>query len=111
MLCSAGNLFKDTVKSLFLKVYYKGRPEGVCHNEVAFKAFTKYRGDRRKKCPSEACAQSNREWIRSSDGKFHIQFESPSYLDINPVIIVLIRRIFHKDVLKFQVPVHDVCEM
>lgn len=33
-LCSAGYLFKDTVESLFVKVYYKGRPEGVCHNEV-----------------------------------------------------------------------------
>lgn len=37
MLCSAGHLFKDTVESLF--VYYKGRPVGVCHNEVVFKAL------------------------------------------------------------------------
>ncbi len=45
MLCSAGNLFKDTVESFFVKVYNKGRPKGVCHNEVVFKTFTKYRGD------------------------------------------------------------------
>ena len=44
MLCSAGNLFKDTVESLLVKVY-KGIPEGACYNEVVFKAFTKYRGD------------------------------------------------------------------
>lgn len=48
MLCSAGNLSKDTVESLFVKVYFKGRPGGVCCNEVAFKAFTKYRGDGRQ---------------------------------------------------------------
>lgn len=73
MLCSAGNLSKDTVESLFVKVYFKGRPGGVCCNEVAFKAFTKYRGDSRrgKKCPSEACSQSGREWVRSCDGTFH----------------------------------------
>lgn len=61
MLCSAGNLYKDTVESLFVKVYYKGRLEGVCHNEVVFKPFTKYRGDTSKKCPLEACTQSKRE--------------------------------------------------
>lgn len=43
MLCSAGNLFKDTVESLFVKMYYKGRIEGACHNEVVFKTFTKQR--------------------------------------------------------------------
>lgn len=40
MLCSAGNLFKDTVEPFFVQVYYKGGPGGVCPNEVVFKAFT-----------------------------------------------------------------------
>lgn len=39
------------------------------------------------------------------------QSETPSYLDINPAFIFLIRIIHHKNVLKFQVPVHNVCEM
>lgn len=39
------------------------------------------------------------------------QFVSPSYLDIDPAIIILIGRIFHKNVLQFQVPVHYVYKM
>lgn len=45
MLCSACHLFKDAVQTPFVKVDYKGRPEGDYHNEIVFKAFTNYRGD------------------------------------------------------------------
>lgn len=37
------------------------------------------------------------------------RFVSPSYLDVNLVIIVH-NGIFHENVLKFQVPVHYICE-
>lgn len=93
------------MESLFVKVYYKGRPEGVCHNEVVFKAFTKYRGDTRKKVLIRGFYSvqqriDKKQWWKVS------QFVLPPYLDINPAIIIL--GIFHKNILKFQVPVHYV---
>lgn len=45
----------------------------------------------------------NKQWWNIS------HFVSPSYLDINPVVAILIENMFHKNVLKFQVAVHYVC--
>lgn len=45
----------------------------------------------------------------SCDNAFNEMFISQLYLNVKPAIII-IKRILHKNVFKFQVPVYYICE-